>query len=562
MLQTSNGPPIDAVEKLHEAILARNNREFIAILEDKIVALRDRITINGNTALHMAVGVSNNKCFLRKMLNLARKDNQQALDMRNSEGSTLLHVAAIVGNTNAAKMLVERNQNLLYEKDNEGQTPLDRAVSNMQAHTSIYLLDHYSVTSDLENGEMFDGTEIVVNIISSKDYVLAYKMRRYIKDLDIVLMAIAQNFPPEVPDLADVLRNTLQAYKNAKLLVHFTCDLIRTSTTMYTTYTNVIFEATRQDAVEAVKEIVSRLPNAIWTINEDGHDIIQLAVINRSRKVYRLLYRMSKLKIMNTTIQFPFKKNLLHLAARLAPENKIKHAYGPALQMQLELQWFKEVERFVSPLNVNQKNSFGETPQMVFTNEHKKLRTEGEKWLKETACSYTIIAALITTIMFAAAITVPGGNKQDSGIPMFTNVNNFTLFAILDGISFVTSATSLIMFLSILTDRFYEQDFLFILPLKLAIAIIARFNIGGNTTNVNISLLKILIVDAFNAHFDTIKIASSRFSWHCARQLFVDSDADPSSRFINKGSGVVRIGRLKGRRPVDVQGKLGFGYAL
>ncbi|KAD6454939.1 hypothetical protein E3N88_09645 [Mikania micrantha] len=453
MLQSSNGPPIEAVKKLHEAILAQNYWEFIAILEDKIVTLRDRITINGNTALHMAV-----------------------------EGSTLLHVAAIVGNTNAAKMLVERNQNLLYEKDNEGQTPLDRAVSNMQAHTSIYLLDHYSVSSDLENGEIFDGTEIVVNTISSKDYVSAYKMRSVIKDPDIVLMAIAQNFPPEFPDLAELFEELLfssfsevqryrQAYKHAKLLVHFTCDLIRMSTTMYTTYTNVIFEATKQDAVVIVEEILSQFPNAIWTINEDGHDIIQHAVINRSRKVYRLLYRMSKLKITNTTIQFPFKKNLLHLAARLAPENKIKHAYGPALQMQLELQWFKEVERSVSPLNVNQKNSFGETPQMVFTNEHKKLTIEGEKWLKETAQSYTIIAALINTIMFAAAITVPGGNKQDSGIPMFTNVNNFTLFAILDGISFITSAASLIIFLSILTDRFHEQDFLFILPLKLAIGV-------------------------------------------------------------------------------------------
>ncbi|KAD6454941.1 hypothetical protein E3N88_09647 [Mikania micrantha] len=472
-LQTVYGPPVRAVQKLYAAILVQNYWDVKAILKGRIVTLRDRITINGNTALHMAVGMSNNKIFLRRMLNLASEDNQQALDMRNSEGSTLLHVAAIVGNTEAAKILIRRHSchYMLFEKDNDGQTPLEIAVSNMQTDTSIYLFDHYSVTPDLENGEMFDGTQIVVNTISSKDYDLAYKMRRFIKDPDIVLMAIAQNFPPEVPDFADVLRNTLQAYKNAKLLVHFTCDLIRTSTTMYTTYTNVLFEATRQDAVEVVKEIVSRLPNAIGTINEDGHDIIQLAVINHSSKVYRLLYRMSKLKITNTTIEFPFKNNLLHLAARLAPENKIKHAYGPALQMQLELQWFKEVERFVSPLNVNQKNSFGETPQMVFTNEHKKLRIEGEKWLKETAQSYTIIAALITTIMFAAAITVPGGNKQDSGIPMFTNVNNFTLFAILDGISFVTSATSLIMFLSILTDRFYEQDFLFILPLKLAIGV-------------------------------------------------------------------------------------------
>ncbi|KAL8209306.1 hypothetical protein R6Q57_006038 [Mikania cordata] len=490
MLQSSNGPPIKTVEKLHKAILARNYRDFIAILEGKIVTLRDRITINGNTALHMAVGMIHNTKFLAKMLDLAREDNQQALNMRNFEGSTLLHVAAIVGNTKAAKMLVQYHSchHMLFEKDNEGQTPLDRAVSNMETDTFSYLLDYYLVTPDLENGELIDGTGIVVNAISSKDYVSAYKMRSFIKDPDTVLMAIAQNFPPKVPstlaeqkyfllcspERLELLflscserKRITENYPHAKLLVHFTCDLIRTSTTMYTTYTNVIFEATRQDAVKVVKEIVSRFPNAISTINEDGHDIIQLAVINRSGKVYRLLYRMSKLKNTNTTIKFPFKNNLLHMAARLAPENKIKPTYGPALQMRLELQWFKEVERFVSPLNVNQKNSFGETPQMVFTKEHKKLAIEGEKWMKETAQSYTIIAALITTIMFAAAITVPGGNKQDNGIPMFTNDSNFKLFAILNGLSFVTSAASLMLFMSILTHRFYEQDFFSVLPFKL-----------------------------------------------------------------------------------------------
>ncbi|KAD6454906.1 hypothetical protein E3N88_09612 [Mikania micrantha] len=485
MLQTVYDPPVRAVQKLHAAILVENYSDVTAILAGGIVTLSDRITINGNTALHMAVGTSKKKSFLERMLNLATKDNQQPLVKQNSEGSTLLHVAAIVGNTEAAKMLVqhERCNYMLLVTDNEGQTPLERAVSNMHTDTCIYLLNQYLDTPSLERVESFDGSDIVVNTISSKDYVSAYKMRNSIKDPEIVLMAIAQNFPPEVtsgdrllpfPQISEILngdevmqRRRKAAYRHAKLLVDFTCNLIRTPTT----YNNVIFEATRQDAVELVKEIISRFPNAIWTSNEDGHDIIQLAVINRSEKVYNLLYQMSKHKNIYRTIQYPFKNNLLHLAARLAPENKLKPTYGPALQMQQELKWFKAVERFVTPLNVIQKNSFGETPQMVFTKEHKKLAIDGEKWMKETAQSYTIIAALITTIMFAATITVPGGNKQDSGIPVFTNIKAFTVFGILGAVSFVASATSLLAFLSILTNHFSEQDFLSILPKKLAIGV-------------------------------------------------------------------------------------------
>ncbi|PWA82718.1 ankyrin repeat-containing domain, PGG domain protein [Artemisia annua] len=148
---------------------------------------------------------------------------------------------------------------------------------------------------------------------------------------------------------------------------------------------------------------------------------------------------------------------------------------GAALQIQRELQWFKEVERFVCPLNRIQKNSDDETPEMVFTREHKDLVIEGENWIKKTAESYTITAALIITIVFAAAITVPGGNNQESGIPIFTNNIAFTVFAISDAISLFTAVTSLLMFLSILTARFAEQDFLFKLPTKLIIGLTMLF---------------------------------------------------------------------------------------
>lgn len=112
---------------------------------------------------------------------------------------------------------------------------------------------------------------------------------------------------------------------------------------------------------------------------------------------------------------------------------------------------------------------------MLFTREHKKLVIEGEKWMKATAESYTITAALITTIVFAAAITVPGGNNQETGIPVFTNKTAFKVFAVSDAISLFTSVTSLLMFLSVLTARFAEQDFLFKLPTKLIIGLATLF---------------------------------------------------------------------------------------
>ncbi|KAL8224100.1 hypothetical protein R6Q57_019575 [Mikania cordata] len=386
------------------------------------------------------------------MLKLATKTNQQSLDMRNSEGSNLLHVAAIVGNTEAAKLLLKRKKDLLFEKDNEGQTPVARSLSNMHKDTYLYLM---------KKGDKFDdigGCDLLVNIISSRDYgsakfLVSMPNVRFLRHIDSVLMAIAQNFPSKLNfwerifyrcgsamftfldyrilalhkfKVIEALKGKERNYVDAKDLLEFICLSVnsgRLSRSVHHHYDNPLLEATRQNAYEVVKIIVCIFPNAIWSSNEDGHNIIQYAVINCSEKVYNLLYQMSEHKNTYRTIKDPFKNNLLHLAAFLAPSNKLNLISGAALQLQFDLQWFKEVERFVCPLNIIQKNSFGETPQMVFTKEHKELVIEGEKWMKETAQSYTITAALITTIVFAAAITVAGGNKQENGIPVFAKKN-------------------------------------------------------------------------------------------------------------------------------------------
>ncbi|XP_024963342.1 ankyrin repeat-containing protein NPR4-like [Cynara cardunculus var. scolymus] len=95
--------------------------------------------------------------------------------------------------------------------------------------------------------------------------------------------------------------------------------------------------------------------------------------------------------------------------------------------------------------------------------------------MKSTAESCSITAALITTIVFAAAITVPGGSNQETGIPMFKGTIPFTIFAVSDAISLFASTTALLVFLSILTARFSEQDFLVSLPRRLIIGLCTLF---------------------------------------------------------------------------------------
>lgn len=115
------------------------------------------------------------------------------------------------------------------------------------------------------------------------------------------------------------------------------------------------------------------------------------------------------------------------------------------------------------------------TPRALFTEQHRKLVEEGEKWMKETANSCTVVAALIATIMFSVAFTVPGGYNEYNGIPLYLNRNSFMVFIVADAMSLFSSCTTLLMFLGILTSRYREEDFLKYLPTKLIIGLSSLF---------------------------------------------------------------------------------------
>lgn len=95
--------------------------------------------------------------------------------------------------------------------------------------------------------------------------------------------------------------------------------------------------------------------------------------------------------------------------------------------------------------------------------------------MKETASSCMLVAALITTVMFAAIFTVPGGNNNDTGTPIFLKEKTFILFSIMDALALFSSVTSILMFLSILTSRYAEEDFLTTLPKRLILGFITLF---------------------------------------------------------------------------------------
>lgn len=96
----------------------------------------------------------------------------------------------------------------------------------------------------------------------------------------------------------------------------------------------------------------------------------------------------------------------------------------------------QKVESIVQPKIKDHMNSQNLKPRDCFFEEHKNMMKDGERWMKDTATSCTVVGALIATIMFAAVFTVPGGNNQTTGFPIFSEEKLFILFIVSDSFTF------------------------------------------------------------------------------------------------------------------------------
>ncbi|KAJ9159805.1 hypothetical protein P3X46_025275 [Hevea brasiliensis] len=227
--------------------------------------------------------------------------------------------------------------------------------------------------------------------------------------------------------------------------------------------------------IEVVIEMLKANPILLIVIDSNGQGILHHAIKYRQEKIFSLIYALDTRKHLLISGTDKKKNNILHTAAMLAPPSRLASISGAALQMQRELQWYKEVENIVNPSFKEFININNEMPRQIFSDQHRQLMGDGEKWIKETATSCTVVGALIITIMFTAAFTVPGGNFEETGYPIFSHEKSFMIFIISDAISLFASSTSVLMFLGILTSRYAENDFLKSLPTKLIIGLSTLF---------------------------------------------------------------------------------------
>ncbi|KAL5773204.1 hypothetical protein ACOSQ2_013128 [Xanthoceras sorbifolium] len=216
--------------------------------------------------------------------------------------------------------------------------------------------------------------------------------------------------------------------------------------------------------MEIVKEMIRYCPQAVAHVNYKNQNILHVAAMYRQKEVFRVVDWM---KVpMHSRLAQEFDIDGYTILHRIADMEHYTGGTrpGPAYQLQEELQWFNRVEKMMpSHYGLFKDVVHRKTPEELLNETHQKQLEEARDYIKMTAQACSTVAVLISTVVYAAAYTLPGGNNQH-GRPMFENSSAFALFTVTDYIAVGCSLTSVVMFLSILVPPLQLRDFHHTLP--------------------------------------------------------------------------------------------------
>ncbi|MFS7913306.1 putative PGG domain, ankyrin repeat-containing domain superfamily [Helianthus anomalus] len=246
--------------------------------------------------------------------------------------------------------------------------------------------------------------------------------------------------------------------------------------------------AAKQNNKIFLVELIREYPDLIWQRNDNGQTIFHIAVANRNGDVYNLVNGIGSMKDFITSITDKEGNNILHMVGKIPEKICYKDSEVTSYEVLWEYFWYEDVKRTLPESSREVKNNNGYTPLEVFTYTHREPVSQSAKWIYDTIGQSMVLAALVCTIGFSIAYSLPGGSDQDTGLPLFRRSKPFIAFIILDSASFLVSGICMLAFLSIVLSRFEKRQEIIIqrwmtaqqaLMLSLATLHIAVYNHGN-----------------------------------------------------------------------------------
>ncbi|XP_010102272.2 ankyrin-1 [Morus notabilis] len=454
--------------------------------------LRTRDLVKEDTALH--VGVRNGHVGVAKLLINA---DLELLELLNGANESPLFLAVEGGFLDIAKLIIEKSR--FYDQPlcggSNGMNALHAAV--IRTHHARFL-EHHVPDLSLENLRSL----IRGFVLHVEEY---FKISSQNKEIDIVELLLQREETQKAALLEEqdkVIKWTplhFAAYlghlEATKLILQQKCTSV--AYLRDKEGSSALHIAAKEGHVRVMNEIIHQRPEASDLVDDRGWTALHVAVFNGKLKVVKYILKTPKLEFM---LNVPDKdgNTPLHLAAGLKKHRIMmilvddrrvdkratnlehlkpidivrtnanigelikcwlvkkleKQGGGESLQSIVyrvecgshQITGCKKGSNHGQAINDDNKDLFGHHPSTF------KLPTMDKAMkshrLRKISNTHLLVAALIATVTFTAAFTIPGGyesNGSTSGIAVLSERAFFKVFVVADSLAFYCSSASVLL---------------------------------------------------------------------------------------------------------------------
>ncbi|XP_028076364.1 uncharacterized protein LOC114278500 isoform X3 [Camellia sinensis] len=470
------------------------------------------IDARGNTLLHFLAMYGNLSAF-QMLLGDGILTNED-LAIGNKKGDTALHEAAKFGQKEIVEVLLEYERDLVMVSNNLEETPLftaascgkkdvfDLLIKDGRIHSDHYVMartDGSTVLHAAIMGEYFSIPSMVYGWKHAGDEENQHQNGHNISNFEHFATKLIPGFRFRrilrvcawLREIDDAKQKHEFALALAKKLVneendwsHYSegkcLDSTSKNSDKKTKLKNPIVHAMENGIIELVKEILEIFPDAAYSFDKNGKNILHIAVEQKDRVLYDYLKKNVDHKNGMLSDVDNDGNTVLHLATNVGTSPKV--VLGDLNQMTWDVCWFKRVWYDSPPHFLYHENSNGMTAKELFEINHIDLRDKAEKAFKDMNNGLMLVTALIGTVNYAALFTLPGGYDQDNqsktyGEPVLLiredTEDDTVEFLWYISIALFSSLFALVAMLSIQLSRFRSNDFYIALPFRYIVAVMA-----------------------------------------------------------------------------------------
>ncbi|XP_060170198.1 uncharacterized protein LOC132600814 isoform X2 [Lycium barbarum] len=470
------------------------------------------INNRGDTILHF-LAVHQNTIALKSLIEEGSLSSED-LRTKNNNGNTALHEAARFGRRQIVKIMLSLESGLVLERNSKGETPI--YVAAMNGEKEVFTLLTGNEISDEFTMMRNDGSTVLHAAVTHECYYFALHLLKIYPEL--ARKRDGEGIPAEFEEskpnnnledpetTIDVLVKKRSSFVNF-LLGNFTWlgviddekqkhilaltlarRLIRAEDWSFNAncVKNPLIEATKLGINELVEEIIKNYPQTVETVDEDGNNILHIAVERKNRSLFDLFLKKVSHKDRLLTDTNQQGKTIMHFATNVGspfkfsteePAEKIR-GYKTLILMAWGVLWFKRVKHCVHPRLWTVKDNDGKTANELFDKKHSEVCKEAQRYIKDLAGAALILSTLLCTINFAAVFTVPGGFDEKTGIPILLKQKQHSelwMLMFFLGSALYDSVFTMGTLVSILLSKFDSDDFYICLPVKFCTVIISVY---------------------------------------------------------------------------------------